>query len=169
MTVPVRESRSVILRPEMFGAPINKYFQELLRGKSEWSVGERELIATYVSHANECRFCNGIHRAVAVRALDGGVVEKVFDDLETAPISAGLKATLKLVHKLAVTPSAVTRDDAEAVRAAGVSQSALETAIHICAVFCIINRLANSLGFDIPSPTGMDRSAKFLLRFGYDL
>ena len=40
--------RVLLYRPQMFGSPINKYFQRLLRGASEWTVGERELIAAYV-------------------------------------------------------------------------------------------------------------------------
>jgi len=162
-------ARVLLYRPELFGKPVNKYFQRLLRGASEWTVGERELIAAYVSHANECRFCFSSHRAVAARALGQEVVEAVFAEIATAPITPQLRATLAFVQKLAQHPTAVEKSDADAVRAAGVSNAALENAVHICAVFCIINRLANSLGFEIPSVTGFDRAAKFLLRFGYEL
>jgi uncharacterized peroxidase-related enzyme len=155
-------------RPELFGKDINKYFEELLRGASEWTVGERELIAAYVSHSNDCRFCYGAHRAVAERALGSNVVDAVFTEMSTAPISPQLRATLEFVQKLARSPRSVDSGDAETVRASGVSDAALENAIHICAVFCIINRLANSLGFEIPSLSAFQRAAKFLLRFGYD-
>ena len=39
-----------------FGAPMNEVFQEVMRGPSEWSIGERELMAAYVSKTNECEF-----------------------------------------------------------------------------------------------------------------
>ena len=43
-------------RPDFFGAPMNEVFQEAMRGPSEWSVGDRELMAAYVSKKNECEF-----------------------------------------------------------------------------------------------------------------
>ena len=43
-------------RPDFFGAPMGEVFQEALRGPSEWSVGDRELMASYISKTNECEF-----------------------------------------------------------------------------------------------------------------
>ena len=43
-------------RPEFLGNPLNEVFQEAMRGPSEWSVSERELMAAYVSKTNECEF-----------------------------------------------------------------------------------------------------------------
>ncbi len=43
-------------RPEFFGANMGPVFQETMRGPSEWSIGERELMAAFVSKTNECEF-----------------------------------------------------------------------------------------------------------------
>ena len=43
-------------RADFFGAPMSAIFQEALRGPSEWSVGDRELMASYISKTNECEF-----------------------------------------------------------------------------------------------------------------
>jgi hypothetical protein len=43
-------------RGEFFGNPINEVFQTAMRGPSEWSVSDRELMAAYVSKTNECEF-----------------------------------------------------------------------------------------------------------------
>ena len=161
--------RLLMYRPELFGKQANHYFQRLLRGPSEWTVGERELMAAYVSQANDCRFCYGMHRAVADRALGSELVDAVFTSVETAPISAPLRATLGFIRKLTLSPTSVSAADAEAVRSTGVSKSALELAVHICACFCIINRLANSLGFEVPSLSAIDRGAQILLKYGYEL
>ena len=48
--------RVLMYRPDFFGAPINEVFQEAMRGPSEWTVGERELMASFVSKTNECEF-----------------------------------------------------------------------------------------------------------------
>ena len=43
-------------RPELFGAPASAYFQEVMKGPSEWSEAERELFAAFVSARNQCPF-----------------------------------------------------------------------------------------------------------------
>jgi len=48
--------RTLTYRPQFFGKPMGKYFQEVLRGDSEWSVGERELFAAFTSAINRCVF-----------------------------------------------------------------------------------------------------------------
>ena len=48
--------KTIMYRPEFFGTPMGQMFQEVMRGPSEWSVGDRELMAAYVSKTNECEF-----------------------------------------------------------------------------------------------------------------
>ena len=43
-------------RPELFGHPASAYFQEVMKGPSEWSEAERELFAAFVSKLNQCPF-----------------------------------------------------------------------------------------------------------------
>ena len=43
-------------RPEFFGAQMGPVFQETMRGPSEWSIGDRELMAAFVSKTLECEF-----------------------------------------------------------------------------------------------------------------
>jgi hypothetical protein len=48
--------KTLMYRPEYFGKPMGGVFQESMRGPSEWSVAEREMMASYVSKVNECEF-----------------------------------------------------------------------------------------------------------------
>ncbi len=48
--------RTVWYRPEYFGRNYSRYLNAVMRGSSEWSVGERELFAAFVSKLNECAF-----------------------------------------------------------------------------------------------------------------
>lgn len=43
-------------RPDFFGARMSAFFQEVMRGPSQWSVADRELMAAYVSRTNACEF-----------------------------------------------------------------------------------------------------------------
>ena len=48
--------RTLRFEPQLFGTPMNVVFQTVMRGPSQWSVGERELFAAWVSKKNECEF-----------------------------------------------------------------------------------------------------------------
>jgi hypothetical protein len=48
--------RTAMYRPEFFGRNYGAYIQDVMRGSSEWSVGERELFAAFVSKKNSCSF-----------------------------------------------------------------------------------------------------------------
>jgi alkylhydroperoxidase family enzyme len=90
-------------------------------------------------------------------------------DWRTAPISPELRATLEFLEKLTLDPAGVGREDAAAVRAAGVSEDALVDAIHVCALFSMIVRLADSLGWDVPSFDEFSARADAMLASGYAL
>ena len=43
-------------RPELFGRPFSDTLEPAMHGPSDWSVGERELFAAFVSSLNQCPF-----------------------------------------------------------------------------------------------------------------
>ncbi len=43
-------------RPDFFGGAMSNLFQHVMRGPSEWSIADRELMAAYVSKTNACEF-----------------------------------------------------------------------------------------------------------------
>ena len=43
-------------RPELFGRPFSAAVDEAMRGPSDWSPGQRELFAAFVSSRNQCLF-----------------------------------------------------------------------------------------------------------------
>ncbi len=48
--------RTLRYRSHLFGAPHKAHTQAVMRGPSEWSIGERELFAAFVSRLNQCHF-----------------------------------------------------------------------------------------------------------------
>jgi hypothetical protein len=48
--------RTVKYHAEIFGAPHGRHTQAVMRGPSDWTVGERELFAAFVSRLNQCLF-----------------------------------------------------------------------------------------------------------------
>ncbi len=43
-------------RGELFGTRFSEWLQDVMRGPSKWSVGERELFAAFTSRLNQCVF-----------------------------------------------------------------------------------------------------------------
>jgi len=48
--------KTIMYRPEFWGRPMCDWTQAVMRGPSEWSVGERELFAAFTSRLNQCVF-----------------------------------------------------------------------------------------------------------------
>jgi uncharacterized peroxidase-related enzyme len=100
---------------------------------------------------------------------DDAVVQAVLEDYRTAPIPDKLRAMLGFLEKLTLRPAEVGPEDIAPLRAAGLSDEEIEDAIHVCANFNVINRIADSLGFDLPGRKGYESSARMLLKSGYKL
>ena len=127
--------------------PLFEYHDRLLRGWSPLTVGQRELIAAFVSGLNACTYCHGAH-TIAAQAF--GIDEEVFatlmNDLDAAPVADQLKPILAYVRKLTLTPAKITATDARAVYAAGWDERALFDAISVCALFNFMNRIVEGSG-----------------------
>jgi hypothetical protein len=48
--------RTLMYRKAFFGQPFSELTQRVMRGPSEWTVGERETFAAFVSRLNQCVF-----------------------------------------------------------------------------------------------------------------
>jgi hypothetical protein len=48
--------RTLTYRTDIFGAPFSACLQQLLRGPSDWSVGERELFAAFTASLLKCAY-----------------------------------------------------------------------------------------------------------------
>ena len=128
--------------------PIREFAQDIMRGPSSLSVGDRELIGAFVSTLNECQSCAGIHTALAARTIDAAIVQGLVADIDRSTISDRLKPILRFVKKLTQEPARIVQADVDAVFAAGWDEAALGDAIAVCALFNMVNRIANAHGLN---------------------
>jgi alkylhydroperoxidase family enzyme len=91
----------------------------------------------------------------------------VVADWRSAPLRPELAATLVFLEKLTLRPDQLEPADAAAARAAGVSDQALRDAATVCALFNMIVRLADSLGWDVPTWERLMARAPAMLEGGY--
>src|SRR4051794_7450595 len=158
--------KAAMRRPALFGVPFLAFGQSLLRGRSPWSLGERELLAAVVSRANTCSFCLGTHGEIAARELGRG---DVLEDLDAGRVSARAAAAAAFVEALTREPDAVTPADVERAKAAGADDDALAEAVYVAFMFNLINRVADALAFEHRSDRDRRVGAVILRRFGYRL
>jgi uncharacterized peroxidase-related enzyme len=162
---PVVDAVKLALYRPVFGH--SSLTHEAMRGPSAWSVGDRELMAAFVSKVNECQFCIQAHSATSRMWYgDDAKVAATLADLETAPIEEPLRATLRMLRKL-TREHAVDADDMRSVLAAGVSREQIADALAVCLAFNITDRLADAFDFEVAAPAAMDSGARYLLQRGY--
>ena len=160
-------AKLVFYRPDFYGNQAKEFTHEAMRGPSAWSVGDRELMAAYVSKVNESEFCISAHTATSSQAYDDGPrVAAVLTDLESAPIEEPLRATLRMLGKL-TRDGKITPDDMRDVLATGASPQQIKDALAVCASFNTTNRLADTFGFTQLTPADFEAGATYLLKRGY--
>ena len=149
--------------------PIRELTQILLRDPSTLSQGERELIATIVSHRNRCRFCATAHTAAADLLLgDHETSAAVKSDIETAPVSEKMKALLRIAAKVQESGRLVTDEDVAAARAGGADDREIHDTVLIAALFSLYNRYVDGLSTWTPDdPAFYERLADRIVNRGY--
>lgn len=53
---PADVVKTIYYRPSFWGAAYSTMLNDMMRGPSEWTVGERELFAAFTSRLNLCPF-----------------------------------------------------------------------------------------------------------------
>jgi len=156
-------------RPET-AKPLNELVDVLLRGPHTLSPGERELIATFVSARNDCRYCQTIHGAIAAHHLGGNepLVAAVKRDAQQAPVSDKLKALLAIAGKVAESGKRVTEADIARAREHGATDLEIHDTVLIAAAFCMFNRYVDGLATWAPDdPDFYRQRAALVAENGY--
>ncbi|KQV13766.1 carboxymuconolactone decarboxylase family protein [Kitasatospora sp. Root107] len=170
LPAPIPGIRGLLGVKPASGRLLSELAEQLLRGESPLSVGERELIASYVSVRNETRFCTGAHGAAAAHALGGdfALVEAVHRDVASAPVDERLRALLMLAGQVQIGGLAVTAADVERARAAGADDESIHDTVLIAAAFAMYNRFVDGLGAITPEdPALYDEIGGALVAKGY--
>ena len=150
--------------------PIRGLTQFLLRGPNTLSEAERELIATIVSHRNECRFCTTAHTAAADMLLgETDTCESVKKDPATASVSQKMKALLQMAALVQESGKNVTEESVIAAKQAGATDLEIHDTVLIAALFCLYNRYVDGLATAMPEkPEYFQTLAERLIHHGYN-
>ncbi|MFN3851838.1 MAG: carboxymuconolactone decarboxylase family protein [Spirosomataceae bacterium] len=155
-------------RPQT-AAPLNALAEVLLRSNEGLSMGERELIATYVSSLNDCFFCQNIHGAVAAYYFDEDLVKKIKTYADDAEISEKMKKLLNIAHSVQIGGKHVQLTQILEAKQAGATDLEIHDTVLIAAAFCMFNRYVDGLGTFAPDDPEMYkmRAKKIAEETGY--
>lgn len=131
--------------------PIRELTQLLLRGPSTLTEAERELIATIVSHSNECKFCTTAHTAAADKLLgECDTTQAIKHNIESAPVSDKMKALLIVAKQVQQSGKSVTEESVRRAKNAGATDVEIHDTVLIAALFCLYNRYVDGLATRLP-------------------
>lgn len=164
--------RSLFMYSPDTALPLNHLVQTLLWNPdtSTLTPGERELIATYTSSLNQCKYCCTTHGAIAKYQLGGDntLVHTVTTDPELHGLSDKMKALLAVAAKVQENGRSVTQEDVQKAIDAGATEKEVHDTVLIVAAFCMFNRYVDGLGTWVPdNPEVYDAIGKQRATEGY--
>lgn len=150
--------------------PLNELAEVLLRGDNSLTRGEREIIASYVSHKNNCFFCHTVHGAAAAHHYGGNL--RLIDDIKSGcvytPLSPKMRALLEIAGKVQQGGKHVTEEVVAEARQAGASDREIHDTVLIAAAFCMFNRYVDGLNTWAPQAhEAYDEMGRMLAFEGY--
>ncbi len=155
-TLLAKARRNVGFLPNVFAAftirPAHllrwiRHFNEVMRGESELTPGEREMIGVVVSAENRCLYCLVSHGAELRQQLgDPLLAEQIGYDYRRAPLDERTRAMLDYAVKITRTPVECSPDDIARLRSLGYSDQAIFDIAETAAMYNFTNRLASATG-----------------------
>lgn len=93
----------------------------------------------------------------------------VLKDYRTAPLDERVRATLRLLETFTLRPDELGPADIRAVLATGVTREMIRDAFYVAFLFNTYDRLADTLGWELPDKAYYPKAGRFLLKKGYQL
>jgi alkylhydroperoxidase/carboxymuconolactone decarboxylase family protein YurZ len=94
-------------------------------------------------------------------------MKPVLDDYRTAPIDEKLRAMLGLLEVFTMRSEELTATHVRTVLATGVTREAIRDAFYVAYLFNTYDRLADTLGWELPDRSYYAKAGPFLLKKGY--
>lgn len=149
-SLPTRTNLADVLKAFPGGwVPILEAHDTILRGQGALSIGERELVAAYVSKLNGCLFCTNAHTVYAeAYGFPPEVTAALGGDLAAMPVEERLRPILAYARVLTVEPAGVTERQVQAILDAGWPEQAVADVAMVVALFNFMNRIVQGFGVD---------------------
>lgn len=134
------------IRPEHLRRWI-RHFNEIMRGESELTPAEREMIGVVVSAENHCLYCLVSHGAELRQLMADPVLgDRISYDYRRAGLDERTVAMLDYAVKITRTPVDCSETDVQNLRSLGFSDQAIFDIAETAAMYNFTNRMASATG-----------------------
>lgn len=96
-----------------------------------------------------------------------GTMKPVLDDYRTAPIDDKLRAMLGLLETFTLHPELLSAERIREVIDTGVTREQIRDAFYVAFLFNTYDRLADTLGWQLPDQRYYPKAGRALLKRGY--
>jgi uncharacterized peroxidase-related enzyme len=151
--------------------PLTDLAEVLLQSPSSLSRGEREMIASYVSHQNGCHFCHTSHGSAAAHHFDGdlSLIDDIKQNFKETDISSKLRSLLDIASKVQKSGKEVGKKDISNAKENGASDKEIHDTVLIAAAFCMYNRYVDGMGTWAPEEKeAYNESGRQMAEEGYN-
>ena len=127
--------------------PLNELAEVLLVEDSTLTRAERELIASSVSHWNDCHFCHTSHGAAAAALMEQPVslLTDIKNGLQQTEVSPKMRALLDIAKQVQQDGKYVNASNIEKAREEGATDKEIHDTVLIAAAFCMFNLYVDGL------------------------
>ncbi|GAC1411121.1 MAG: hypothetical protein NVSMB53_06340 [Gemmatimonadaceae bacterium] len=99
--------------------------------------------------------------------MGDGATKLVVENYRTAPIDEKLRSMLGLLETFTLHPEQLGPSNVRRVLDAGVTREAIRDAFYVAFLFNTYDRLADTLGWELPDQRYYAKAGKVLLKKGY--
>jgi alkylhydroperoxidase family enzyme len=96
-------------------------------------------------------------------------MKPLLDDYRSAAIDEKLRATIGLLETFTMRPDEIGAADVRAALNLGVTKEQIRDAFYVAFLFNGYDRLADTLGWELPDRAYYAKAGRFLLKKGYQL
>lgn len=153
--------KTLLYRPDFFGRAMLEFSAAQMRGPSFWTAAEREYLAMQTARWQQSPYCLETHAEMTRIAGTGEI-----DPDEPESPRGEVLAVLRFLEPVTQAPDDVLPQEADAVRRAGVPESAVVEALQVNFMWNIITRLGNAFGFQLQEGQ-LHAGTRSLHKFGY--
>lgn len=138
------------------------------RERSGLSQGQRELIAAFVSRANECQFCYRSHSSCAKEYLGEELVDEVIEHINPGAVPPKMRALLSLAAYVTTLNREGIAHAVEAAKEYQASDEEIHDTVLVAAFFNMCNRYVDGLGTTFRS-NEPEEGGRSLAQYGYKM
>lgn len=122
-------------------------YRTIMFGKGPLTRREREMIATVVSKANDCRYCTQHHSDGLLRVTkDKELAATMRENFRDHQLSDAERAMLEFAEQLTTSPEADHASSVQKLKSLAFTEEAILHITLVIAYFNFVNRIANGLG-----------------------